>query len=336
MVHTAQAQVGGLHTYEFLNLVSSPTVAAMGGKYITGYGNDLSLVYHNPSLLNGQMDQSLTLNYVNYFSDVKYGYASYARKPKGKRTWAYGMQYINYGSFIEAEANGVITGTFKAAEYAPTLSCAQPLDSFLYLGANVHAIWSILAEYQSVGLSTDWGITWLRPARGQTFAFVVRNLGTQVITYDTYETLPLELQVGFSQKLEHAPFRFSFTYQHLETWDMTVPDYEYEQEQANSVNTTSKVELSKVEKIADNLMRHIIIGAEITPFKSFFVRVGYNYQRRQELKIDDNPSTTGFSWGAGISLARFQIAYGRSRFSLAGATNHFSVSTNLNYFYKNI
>jgi hypothetical protein len=328
------SQIGGRHAYEFLNLVSSPAIAALGGKNITGSGNDLSQVYHNPSLLNADMDQSLSLNYVNYFADIKYGYASYAYQSKSKRTWAYGMQYINYGTFTAAESNGVITGTFKAAEYAPTVSCSQPIDSFLFIGASVHPILSILENYQSVGISTDLGITWIRPHKGQTFAFVVRNLGSQIITYDSYETLPFELQLGFSQKLEHAPFRFSVTAHHIETWDMSVPDYEYEQEKANSTNVTPDTELSGIEKFGDNLMRHIVIGVELTPFKSLCVRFGYNYQRRQELKIDSHPGFTGFSWGASLSLARFQIGYGRARYNLAGVTNHFSVSTNLKYFYK--
>ena len=77
------------------------------------------------------------------------------------------------------------------------------------------------------------------------------------------------------------------------------------------------------------MMRHIIFGVEFVPLKNFYFRLGYNYQRRQEMKIDPRASTVGFSWGFGLSVSRFQINFGRATYHLAGASNVFSISTNL-------
>ena len=326
------AQVGGRHTYDFLNLVSSPRVASLGGKFISAFDDDVTMAYHNPSLLNDQMDNHLSLNYVNYYAGTKYGYVSYGRKIAKKRAIAFGIQYINYGTFTAADQTGTITGTFTAADYAFNIAVSQPIDSFISIGADVRPIFSSYERYFSYGLSTDFGITFHNPAKLSTFAVVVRNLGTQIRTYDTYETLPFEIQAGFTQKLRYAPFAFSLTAQHLEMPDMTSPKLV-----DNNQNLTPDVQpvtRHVIDKIGDNIMRHLIVGVEFTPVKSFYLRAGYNYQRRQEMKLDGHPATVGFSWGFGLSISRFQISFARATYHVAGSTTHFAVATDLSSFYR--
>jgi len=327
-------QMGGKHAYEFLNLVSSPKVAALGGKFISYMDDDLALAYHNPSLLNEQMQNHLTLNYVKYFAGVNYGYVAYGNKFCKKNTISAGIQYINYGDFTAADATGAITGSFTAAEYALNIAFAHPIDSFLTIGADARPILSIYEKYQSYGLSTDMGLTYRNPRKLYTLALVVRNLGTQVKPYydGNYESMPFEIQAGFTQQLRYAPFRIMITAQHLEMPNMSVANSEEENSNATTDSKSSKkIGLANV---ADQIMRHLIFGVEFFPLKNFYVRAGYNYQRRQELKIDTRVSTVGFSWGFGLSISRIQISYGRATYHLAGASNHFSVATDLSTFYK--
>ncbi len=81
-------------------------------------------------------------------------------------------------------------------------------------------------------------------------------------------------------------------------------------------------------------MRHLIFGVEFIPFENFYLRAGYNYQRRQELKISSRVAMVGFSYGFGIKISKFHLSYGRATYHLAGASNHFSISTNFSSFYK--
>jgi len=326
------SQVGGRHTYEFLNLVSSPRVAALGGKFISSVDDDLGLVYHNPSLLNSEMDNHLSLSFVNYYADTKYGYVSYGRKIGKNRTFAFGIQYINYGSFIAADPTGTITGSFKAADYAFNIAVSQPIDSFYNVGIDVRPIYSAYESYKSYGLSTDIGITYHNPGKLRTWALVLRNLGTQLQSYSSYETLPFEIQLGFTQKLRYAPFTFSITAQHMEMPDMTSP--KLVDENQNLTPDVQPVSKRVIDKVADNVMRHLIFGVEFTPLKAFYLRVGYNYQRRQEMKLDAHPATVGFSWGFGLSLSRFQISFARATYHVAGSTTHIAVATDLSSFYR--
>ena len=119
----------------------------------------------------------------------------------------------------------------------------------------------------------------------------------------------------------------------LQTYRLTY-DKNDSQESASDPFAADSDEPSKLEDIAENVMRHLIFGLEFTPIKSFTFRVGYNYQRRKELQIPSKVSTVGFSWGFGLRIYKFQFSYGRATYHLAGASNHFSISTNIGSYYK--
>ncbi len=93
---------------------------------------------------------------------------------------------------------------------------------------------------------------------------------------------------------------------------------------------------SSIDRIADQFMRHILLGVEFNPINNFYVRAGYNYRRRQEMLIESKTSTIGFSWGFGVKISKFHLSYGRATYHLAGASDHFSISTNLDSFRKNL
>ena len=46
------AQLGGNATYQFLNLMSSPRQAALGGKVITNVDYDVTQALYNPATIN--------------------------------------------------------------------------------------------------------------------------------------------------------------------------------------------------------------------------------------------------------------------------------------------
>ncbi|MFC2104897.1 type IX secretion system protein PorQ, partial [Bacteroidota bacterium] len=244
------AQIGGTHTYDFLNLINSARVASLGGDVIAINDNDFNLTYHNPALLNPDMNHSMIVNYVNYFTDINYGYAAYATNIKDYGIFSGGIQYINYGKFTAADEKGIVTGEFKAAEYAINLVYSRAIDSTFRLGINVKPIISTLEKYTSLGLATDIGVIYNKPQSLFTAAFVIKNLGTQLKGYtDEKESLPFNIQLGISQKLKHAPLLFSVTFDHLEKWDLT---YEKPQDEDVFVDpSSSETSESTIDKIAD-------------------------------------------------------------------------------------
>jgi len=309
-VVAGKAQIGGEYTYQFLELTNSARIAALGGTQVAIMdSSDLNLPYTNPALLHKEMDHRVLVNYVNYLADVNYGYASYAKTYDGIGNFAVGMHYINYGQFDEATEAGELTGiTFKAAEYALNLIYSNRYKRLNY-GINLKPILSSFESYQSFGIAADLGTSFASKDGYTNVALVVRNIGTQISTYydgADRERIPLNIQAGISKRLQHAPLIFSATLQHLNHWDLASSD---EEEDFNGETIHQREE-----SFAKQTMRHLVLGAELLPSENFILRVGYNYQRRQELKFDNKASTVGLSAGFGLKIKRFHFDYAISRF----------------------
>jgi hypothetical protein len=330
-----RAQVGGTSTYTFLKLTNSARVAALGGENISINDHDLNFVFHNPALLDSSMNNNLVINYVNYFMDINYGYTAYARSFTKYGTFAAGLHYINYGKFIEADETGKITGSFKAFELALNLFWSKPLlDSMLTVGVNLKPIYSQLETYNSFGLAFDAGTNYQSKDKLFSASLVFKNIGSQLKPYvkGNYEPLPLDIQLGFSQKFAHAPFRVSCTIHHLNRWDLTY-DKNANPAFTNVVDSQSIQEKYKFNFI-DNVFRHTIFSLEILPFKNFILMFAYNHERRKEMMIPSRPFLVGFSGGFYLKVNKFTLSYGRAIYHLAGASNHFSINLNLADFYK--
>jgi hypothetical protein len=323
---TGKAQIGGETTYQFLELTHSARVAALGGTQVALTDTfDLNLPFHNPALLHHGMNNSVLVNYVNYFMDINYGYASYARSYNGIGNFALGMHYINYGDFREATELGELTGHFfHAAEYAFNMIWSNAYKRLSY-GANLKPVLSVFESYRSFGLAADLGLNYSSKDSLTHIALVARNLGGQITTYyqdGNREAIPFNLQAGISTRLKYAPVIFSLTMQHLTNWDLAWSASEKEQ--------TLESWYERQESFAQQIMRHAVLGVEVLPSDNFVLRAGYNYQRRQELKFGERLSTVGFSMGFGLRIRRFRLDFATSRFHLAGSSNLFSLAIHLN------
>ncbi|MCX7986494.1 MAG: type IX secretion system protein PorQ [Bacteroidales bacterium] len=315
----SESQVGGSSTYDFLNLVTSARTASLGGRIISSSNGDLSSIWQNPALLNGEMNKNIALSYNSLFAGAGYGFAAYAFDKPGFGTWGIGAQYVDYGTFRGADAYGNIQGDFFAKDFALNLSYSRLFDSIVAIGLNIKPAYSIYERYVSMGIAVDIGILYHSHGGNFSAALVLRNMGTQIKKYaTTHESLPFEIMLGLSQKLQYAPFRFTLTVQHLETPDLYF-DSQLEQE------TLGSSSIGKTDKLIENVLRHLIAGVEFLPSKTFYISAAYNHQRRKEMMLQDAPGMVGFSFGAGIRTQRFSICYGHSVYHATGGSDHFSI-----------
>jgi len=330
----AFSQIGGSSTYQFLSLPNSARIAAMGGDFLAINDNDITLTIANPSLINPQMNNNLGLSFVNYYSGVNYGFANYSRTFPKLGSYSGSIQFINYGNFTSADETGTTGGDFTAGEYNFNLGWGRQLDSAFSIGANFKAIYSDFQDYHSFGLAVDVAGTYYNSDHLLTVSLIGRNIGRQLKSYvaGNNEPLPFELQLGMSQRLQHLPFRYSILLDHLEKWDLTYNDpNDNTQTDPTTGNVTKK---GPFDKFGDKAMRHVVIGGEFIPSKFFSIRFGYNYQRRQEMKVESKLSTVGFSWGFGLRVSKFNFSYARSAYHLAGSPNFITLTTNLSDFSK--
>ncbi|MBD0832804.1 type IX secretion system protein PorQ [Aestuariibaculum sediminum] len=320
------AQLGGEATYQFLNLVSSPRQAALGGKVLTNVDYDVTQGLFNPATINPEMDNQLALNYCSHLAGISYGTAAYAYTlDRRTQTFHAGITYINYGSFDGYDEDGNTTGTFSGGETALSLGYALQIGySDFYFGGNLKLITSKLEQYNSFGTAIDLGLLYINEAIDFHAALAVRNLGTQITTYaGLRENLPFEVDFGMSQTLENVPLRWHLTLENLQEWPIARP---------NPSRVSSDLSGNQTEEeigFIGQVIRHTIIGAEVFPEGGFNIRVGYNFRRGEELRLVDQRNFSGLSAGFSIKLNKMRFSYTHAKYSSAANSNFFGLQIDL-------
>ena len=329
---TAQAQVvGGRFAMEFLRLPNAPHVSALGGINVANPQQDISFAFQNPALLRPLLHNQLGLNYNSYYAGINimnlnYGY----HVPKLATSFAFGVQYLNYGSFERTDVLGNQYGTFKATDYALTLGASRKYKERWRYGANLKFAQSSLFEYRATGLLLDVGIAYEDTANLITIGAVAKNMGFMLKKYNpgnTAEPLPFDLQLGISKRFRHLPLRLMATVHHLYEWDIR-----YNNPADAEGNLFGSTEQNDPDKryFADKLFRHFIFSAEFMIGKRLGIMAGYNHLRRSEMVLKERPATAGFSFGASLYLNKFQVHYARSSYHVAGAYNEIGINFAMN------
>ena len=169
------------------------------------------------------MHNEMALSFVDYFSDINYGFASYSRTFDKIGSFVGSMQFIDYGEFTYADVAGEQFGKFDVAELALNVGWGRQLDSLFSIGANFKMIYSAFESYKSFGIAVDVAGTYHNSEKNITASLLFRNIGRQLVSYraGNIEPLPFEIQLGMSKKLSHLPFRYSILLTHLERWDLS-------------------------------------------------------------------------------------------------------------------
>lgn len=331
------AQIGGLNTFEFLNLPQSARTNALGGYTIAIVDDDINLAYGNPALLNSQMNRKLAVNHNFHLADISHGFAAYGFTLPNKNLHAFiGANYISYGDFVRSNETGIPSGQFSGREVALTLGMATIVQEKLRLGGNLKIVRSRFDNFESWGIGVDLAATYEKSETQSVFSLVLNNMGYQLSTFSqSTEKFPFNLQLGFSKRLEHLPFRFMITAHHLNRWDLR---NDFDQGQDPIFLGEEPSEKGSFSKGVENFFRHISFGGEFLIGKNEIMRLrlGYNHQRKKELAVNGFRSFSGFSYGFGIKVKKITFDYSVSKYHFVGGVNHLSLIINLERLMDNI
>jgi len=330
------AQSGGRNVYSFLSTPHSARIAGLGSSLIMIRDDDAALGYHNPSLLNSSMHKQLNFSSSIHPAGINHGFAGYTHHlNRLDATLLAGIQYITYGKFDLTNVYGQSQGNFSANEFAMTIGIAKQYSERFSYGANMKFIYSVLESYNSIGAAMDIGGSYQDTSKLFSMGLTFKNLGVQFKPYhqdSNREDLPFDVQFGIAKQLKYLPLRFSLTYHDLQRWNIRYKDPNAEE--PTSIFVEEDTGETKFAIFTDNFFRHFIVGLELLAGKkeNFRLRAGYNHQRRAELAIQGTRGLAGFSGGLGLKIKQFRIEYGIVFYHLAGASNQFSISTNLSSF----
>ena len=285
-------------TYNFLRNDVGARAGGLGGTYVTAV-DDPNAIFYNPAGLATIAQRRISAGYFQHLLDIKSGHLSFATEIPNLGFVGAGIVYINYGDFNRTGEEGEDLGTFGANEFALSAGFAGTLQSAATYGLNAKYIFSSIADSRSSAVAVDFGIQFIAVRDRMIIGASVRNLGTQFTPYmTTRESLPLDIAVGTSIYPEHLP-------------------------------AVLMINLHKLNDAQENLFQHFrafSLGLEFTPGPSVHVRVGYNNERRQDLKISNSLGLAGFSVGGGINTQGYTVDYAFTSYGDIGGVHRVTVS----------
>lgn len=323
---------GGTQTFQFLNASTSARNAGAGNGLISVYDNDLGLALDNPALLNEKMKGQLQYSYGNYPAGVSYGNVNYAFHTR-VGTFAPSVRYFSYGKFIETDEIGNAIGEFNGTEYAIGTNYSRKINEVMSIGASISFLGSQLYRYSAFGITSSFSGLLLHPNKLFCATFLIKNAGITLkdFTGTSLSKLPLDIQLGMSYKLKHAPFRFGLQAHQLNQFNNIYLDPFAKPTFDPLTGDTIPVYSPS---IGSKIANHLNFQVELLASKSFHMRMGFNYMRREQLKVMDHPGLAGFSTGFSLKLKKFNLDYGIQFYSKAGTIHSVGLSSSLSNWKK--
>jgi hypothetical protein len=301
----------GKSTFDFLQLPTSVRAAALGGNNVSIIENDLSLIYQNPAFLGQEMDLTFSAGYLSYIADISMGNVTFAKALGERSAFGIGFIYSNYGKMLETTEEKVIIGDLNAADICGNIFFSRDLTEKIRGGVNAKFIYSDYAYNTSIGLGVDLGLSYYNPDKNLSIGITGKNLGRQIKAYETeLANLPWDIHFGISQKLAHAPMRYSITGIHLNHWQF----YNLQGEK---------------DAFATTLLKHFIFGADFLLSDNFWFGVGFNTKRAADLHLSEGNKFAGFSAGAGLKVKAFSFGCSLGQYHPSATSFMFNISTSL-------
>jgi len=319
-------QIGGKHTFEFLNVPYSTRATALGGVQATGTYEDINDLFGNAGSVTDTLANHASFNHAFYYGDIHHSAFAMGFEPKGLGLFTVGIQYLNYGTIDAYDDAGTELGEFSANDYAVGVGHVRQLG-FFSLGLNMKLVGSRIDSYHATALLFDLGGIYKHPSEQLFVGLSFRNVGFLISDYTETSngSSPLDIRLGVTYKPKHMPLRLTLTAHNLSRGDITYKD-----------PGSQVVTMDEAPGAFDRIMRHFIVGTEVLINRNFHLRAGYNHMIRKELRLERQAGASGISYGLMFRIKAFELAYSRSHYHIRGAINQIGATVDLNRYFKKI
>ena len=347
----AQVSNAGRSVFSFMGLPASARLNTLGGSNVNLSDGDISMAMCNPALLHANSHMNLQLNYSYYLPGTMFGSVLYGHnfgrssiekpysgdgEPDKPNYFAVGLHYLDYGSMREATNDGTLTGrTFSARDILIDVMYARQLHPCWKVGVTLKPVYSIYESYTSFAIGADVGAHFQSPDSSFQMGLVLANIGWQLKGFYSeeggrnHEMLPLNLQLGLSYRVKHAPLRFHMQIHNMQTWYLN-----YEWTGLEKSPTTGDIIPHDV-KWYDMMFRHTIWTIEIVPkSEKFYIAFSYNHRRRAELNLTDQRSLAGFALGLGVRIKQAHVDFAISQMTKSNFSYQLGLTLDINSLMK--
>lgn len=346
-----QVSNAGNSVFSFMGLPASSRLNALGGSNVSLSDGDVSMAMCNPALLHNETHQVLQLNFSYYLPGTMFGSVLYGHnfgdvpslmpkgatdKPEKPNYFAVGVHYLDYGNMQYADESGTLLGgSFGARDILIDVMYARQLHPCWKVGVTLKPVYSIYESYSSFAIGADVGAHFQTRDSAFQMGLVLQNIGWQLKGFyseeggSNHEMLPLNLQLGLSYKVKHAPLRFHMQIHNLQTWYLN-----YEWTSLDKSPTTGDIIPHDI-KWYDMLFRHTIFAIEVVPkSERFYITLSYNHRRRAELNLVDQRSLAGFALGAGVRIKQARLGFAMSQLTKSNFSYQVGLSLDINSLLK--
>ena len=307
----AVAQESG-SVFNFLSLPVSSHSTALGGRNISLVEDDISLAIQNPALLTGVSDKTIGFSFMTYMQGCNTGAAAYSQQVGTRGNWGVFAQFVGYGGTKETLVSGEVVGEFKPLDLCVAGQYSHILGERWAGGVTGKFIYSHYGPYTSCALAADLGLNYYNEESDLSFSLAARNLGGQIKSFgNKHDRLPMDLEMGFSQSLGHAPLRVSITMVDMTRW--TSDDY---------FTTGEKIKGGSI------FINHFVLGAEYIISDKFYIGLGYNFRRGYEMNAAGSSHAAGLSFGGGVNLKRLKFGVAYAKYHVSAPTLAFTLAYN--------
>lgn len=286
-------------TFEFLRLDMSARAASLGGSFVANM-DDPNILFYNPAGLKMLTGSPASFSFLKYLMDINVASVVYSTEIKDIGRFGAGVKYINYGKFTAADDFGNRTGEFGAGEAAFLVGYSGEIEGNFNYGANIKFIYSSIETRSSTALAADVGVQYYIQGQDLNIGLAFLNMGSQLTSYySTKEKLPFDIVIGVSKKLAYLPLRLSLDFHKLN---------EERDDFAGRFQAFS-------------------LGAEFNLSKVLRLRLGFENEKRKELKIGTTAGLAGFNVGLGALISGYNFDYAYSSLGLIGGLHRISLTT---------
>lgn len=272
----------------FINISDNSRINALGGHNISLNNN---YFFENPAFIKSK---SLSLNYLNFISDINSSSFLYSDTSKYIGNYGFGIKYFSSGEFKGYDNFGNFTGNFYPNEYSIFFGKSFSWSNFS-IGTNLKYVYSKYFDYSVSGFLIDFG-TIITPIKDKdvSLAVVLKNFG--FIFGENQLDLPSYFKIGSSVKPQYMPFRFSLTY---------------------------------IGSQKNYLKENFSFGLEVLLSKYLDILLGYNYLNDKSFKLINSSKLNGVSYGLELKLKRIILNYSRLILNSISNSNNISINYNL-------
>lgn len=316
LVALAVSAQNGDEAFTFLRFPFSTRANALGGHTVALVERDPSLIFHNPALLGAEMDGMINLNYMNYISDINVGSALFTKATGEKSAWGVGASFISYGNIKEVLPENIVLGDLAAKDINVEGFYSRDLNEKWRGGLSLKFLYSAFADYTSIALCVDAGLSYYDSGKGFSAGFALKNIGAQLKPYaDDRQKMPWDIQAGITKKMTNAPIRFSLTAQYLNRWKF------------DSIDETATEQ--KGDSFFKTFAKHLIIGIDYIPSDNFWLGIGFNPKAHMDMKLKGGNTLGGFTAGAGVRIKMFDVGVSVAQYHPSAMSLMVSISTTL-------